>query len=421
MLKTKLHQLCQTLKQGVNSVSVYKTQKLFWRIGIGTLIGLFVSLLYWLGQETPPPEPQTKEDNIIYKGAVSALPREEVWVKRMEQSVKDMTSQKQIMDQELMLIKKQMEILHQTLNTWVESQTKQSVDSSSLSSRVGQGSASDTIHPTSDHLVPPVSTLGQITLDGSENNEALKTIDTWIPAGSFAQGVLVSGIVASTAVSSSSNPQPVVIRLLQDGTASRGWAVDLKDAYLIGACHGDLSAERAYCRLSTLSYTDPSGEVIEKDIEGWIVDADGRYGLFGPVVDRSDEVARQALVSGILGGIASFFSARSSQSVYPISPFGQTNALSTTDMLKGSASSGVGKALEKLADFAIKRAESMSPVILIDPGRTVDVVFKKGVTREADSQYTKTLKEHSDPIRYAQALTQAQKRFQNMQKQGRVS
>ncbi|KJV75458.1 bacterial conjugation TrbI-like family protein [Orientia tsutsugamushi str. UT76] len=47
-------------------------------------------------------------------------------------------------------------------------------------------------------------------------------------------------------------------------------------------------------------------------------------------------------------------------------------------MLQSGAYAGASNAFDKLADFAIKRADSMSPVVLIASGRVIDVVFKKG-------------------------------------------
>ncbi|CAM80133.1 TrbI/VirB10 family protein [Orientia tsutsugamushi] len=48
------------------------------------------------------------------------------------------------------------------------------------------------------------------------------------------------------------------------------------------------------------------------------------------------------------------------------------------DALQSGAYSGASNAFDKLADFAIKRADSMSPVIVVASGRVIDVVFKKG-------------------------------------------
>ncbi|NRA89965.1 MAG: conjugal transfer protein TraB, partial [Simkaniaceae bacterium] len=162
------------------------------------------------------------------------------------------------------------------------------------------------------------------------------------------------------------------------GNLPRGWKSRLKDAVMIGSCYGDLSSERAMCRIHSLSFVEANGRTVEKQVEGWIIGEDGSPGLRGIVVDRAGKVVREAFVAGMLSGMSNFFKSSAQSSVFPVSPFGQTDALKTDDVLKSGAAQGASNALEKLADFSIKRAEAMSPVLIVHPGRVVDVVFKKG-------------------------------------------
>ena len=186
--------------------------------------------------------------------------------------------------------------------------------------------------------------------------------------------------MADTGVSTSAEPQPILLRLVDHGIFSKGFRTDqLKDAILIGNCHGQISSERANCRMESVSLTSKDGNIIERKIEGWLIGEDGRPGIKGVVVDRASKVARAAMLNGILGGISSFFQSQASSGIYPISPItGQTNALTGGKALQAGASQGSSNALNKLADYAIKRAETMNPVIIIGAGRVVDVAFKKG-------------------------------------------
>ncbi|KJV76204.1 bacterial conjugation TrbI-like family protein [Rickettsia hoogstraalii str. RCCE3] len=89
------------------------------------------------------------------------------------------------------------------------------------------------------------------------------------------------------------------------------------------------------------------------------------------------------MLNGVLGGIAQFFQNQATNSIFPVSPItGQQNALKAQDSLKAGVYAGTGNALEKLADFAIKRAESMSPVIVVASGRVIDVYLKRFDLRE---------------------------------------
>ncbi len=227
----------------------------------------------------------------------------------------------------------------------------------------------------SEKGMPPLKKILHFST-GTQN--PFHNANDYVVAGTYAKAVLTSGVVASTSISAQGNPQPIMMRLGDHGNLPRGWKSKLKDAVMIGSCYGDLSSERAMCRIHSLSFVEANGRTVEKQVEGWIIGEDGSPGLRGLVVDRAGKVVREAFVAGMLSGMSNFFKSSAQSSVFPVSPFGQTNALKTDDVLKSGAAQGASNALEKLADFSIKRAEAMSPVLVVHPGRVVDVVFKKG-------------------------------------------
>lgn len=218
-----------------------------------------------------------------------------------------------------------------------------------------------------------------------------KDVKDYITSGSFARAVLETGVVVGTGTASSSSPEPIMLRLVDMAIFSKGFNTEqIKEAVLIGSCIGDISSERAKCRLETVSLKNRHGQIIEKAVEGWLIGEDGRPGIKGIVVDKSSDIARAAVLSGMLGGISQFFENQATNGIFPISPItGQQNALKAKDALKAGAFSGAGNALDKLADYAIKRAEAMSPVIVVASGRVVDVVFKKGFELNETAQELK--------------------------------
>ena len=56
-----------------------------------------------------------------------------------------------------------------------------------------------------------------------------------------------------------------------------------------------------------------------------------------------------------------------------------TAAGRSTSCLASVLAAGVGKALDRLAQYYIKLAENTFPVIEVDAGREIDVVITKGV------------------------------------------
>jgi conjugal transfer pilus assembly protein TraB len=220
-----------------------------------------------------------------------------------------------------------------------------------------------------------------IRLHNSKAHQLLKTTDNTIPAGAFARAILLGGVDASTSIQSASDPRPVLLRVTDPGTLPRKFKSDLKGCHVLAASYGDISSERVFMRLEKLTCVErKTGEVVEMNVQGYVAGEDGRAGLRGTVVDRAGESMRNALVGGFFSGMGSFLSeARNPVTFSPMSGLAQTNPLSNETILKHGASKGASNALEKYADFYIKRAEQLQPVIQVAAGRPVDIVFSQGL------------------------------------------
>ncbi|MCE3230852.1 MAG: traB [Alphaproteobacteria bacterium] len=68
-------------------------------------------------------------------------------------------------------------------------------------------------------------------------------------------------------------------------------------------------------------------------------------------------------------------------------------------MIKHGAGKGINNALDKYADFYIKRAEQLQPVIQVAAGRQVDIVFTEGISM-GESLYRQALGRSNDQGRY---------------------
>ena len=72
-------------------------------------------------------------------------------------------------------------------------------------------------------------------------------------------------------------------------------------------------------------------------------------------------------------------SVSTSSSSYSTSLLGTVSNASGSDALRGGVGAGVGRALDRLAQYYIKLAENTFPVIEVDAGREIDVVITQGV------------------------------------------
>lgn len=242
-----------------------------------------------------------------------------------------------------------------------------------------------------------------LSLRNARSNASLKTVDNTIPAGSFAKAVLLGGVDASASIQASSDPRPALLRLTDPGTLPRKFYADLKGCHALAACYGDISSERVFMRLEKLTCTErKTGEIVEVKVQGYVAGEDGRTGVRGSVVDRAGESMRNAMVGGFLGGIGEFLSqSQNAVTFSPVAGLAQTNPMGVKDMMKHGAGKGVHNALEKYADFYIKRAEQVQPVIQVAAGRQVDIVFTEGISL-GDSLYRQALGRSNDRGRYHQ-------------------
>ena len=223
-----------------------------------------------------------------------------------------------------------------------------------------------------------------LMLANSKSNKNLKTADNTVPAGAFAGAVMVGGVDASTSIQASNDPRPVLLRVTDPGTLPRKFKSDLCGCHVLAACYGDISSERVYMRLEKLTCTErKTGEIVEMAVNGYVAGEDGRAGLRGIVVDRAGESMRNAAIGGFLSGMGNFLSQSHSPVTFsPANGLAQTNPMTNPDMLKFGAAKGASGALDKYAEFYIKRAEQMQPVIQVQAGRKVDIVFTQGVAFE---------------------------------------
>ena len=351
---------------------------------VGGLIGIILILFVVSGGENKKPPHLTTsavpfEEDIQMTGVKESIDPRDVWTAKVEQKVevsneeftKKLEEAKEAQNIEVAKVQEELASLKELFTRQQEILERQELEESLAKSNA----------PVIDQINRrkiSTKTLGSFTKEYANKKKNFKD---YVTSGTFSRAVLMTGVVVGTGSNSQSNPEPVVLRLTDAGIFSKGKRTEqIKEAMLIGYCSGDLSSERAKCRLQTLSLENYNGEIVERPIQGWVFGEDGRYGVKGMVVDKSSDMLRMAMLNGVLGGVSNFLQNQSTKGAFPISPItGQQNALSGMSQLKGGMANGASDAFSKMADFVMERFNSMSPQIVIASGREVDVVFQHGV------------------------------------------
>jgi conjugal transfer pilus assembly protein TraB len=212
----------------------------------------------------------------------------------------------------------------------------------------------------------------------------LHHVDRSIPAGTTVKAILLSSVDMPCGVKGSTDPLPVKLRIIADGKLPHRVRARLKSGIITACVYGDLSSERVYFRLEKLTQVRADGFFIETQVAGYVSGEDGKYGLRGTVVDKSAELVENALFSGFMSGVSSFFEAAALAKLNPVIAFdGNSQGSCSPPSWKQSAgqlaisggSGGMTNALDELTDYFIRRAEQLRPVIQITPGRIVDITF----------------------------------------------
>lgn len=227
----------------------------------------------------------------------------------------------------------------------------------------------------SDARVVPPETAGKA--------EAKRDARSYVPSGSFFRAALLGGLDAPTGGQAQSNPHPILMRVQDNAFLPNRYRFKIKECLALGASHGDISSERAYIRLESLSCVRHDGKAIDVPVKGYVVGEDGKAGMRGRLVSKQGQVLANALVAGIGAGIGQAF--QQSATTVSTNPLGSVGTIDPGKQFQAGIGTGVGKALDRLSQYYITLAEKMFPIIEVDAGRTVDVVFTKGFSLETES------------------------------------
>lgn len=243
---------------------------------------------------------------------------------------------------------------------------------------------------------PPASGGTPATTAPPENAKVdeARTISTFLPV-SLTRGTLLGGLDAPTGGQSQSNPHPVLIRLSDNSVLPNRMRGEYRECFVIAAGYGDISSERAYLRTESLSCVRDDGTALEVRIQGSVYGEDGKVGLRGRLVTKQGQMLANALLAGVVSGIGQGLATSSTD--YSTSAFGTVASTTGADAYRAGLGTGVGRALDRLAQYYIRLAENTFPVIEVDAAREVDVVITKGARIDIPTTTAATSRLNTSP------------------------
>jgi conjugal transfer pilus assembly protein TraB len=402
-----------------NGKDILKKQNKHALVVLGMSLLILLGISHFVFQDAPPSIPPMMAKVEL---PMDKINMQDIWMNRQDNVLTRLESENKLSDQKLKMLeemifthkkkeeedekeklelKKTIMLLQQDLKTLssnvadvknqvITQQTPVQEHSRSLSSMPHVSKSDPFISPTKIFSEQPPCRGSLPSLDINEKGHPLKaplreyrmqseqkalfSVDDVVPAAVSVKALLVSSVDAVCGVYANSDPVPVKLRLLDDAHLPKGVTVKLKGCLVLASAYGNISNERVYMRLERLTQVNPKGEAIETEVVGYVSGEDGKFGVRGVVIDRSAKIVKNAAASGFLGGIGQVLQA--SVSRHAVESW-NTHSLGTQAAAKGAAN-GASSAFDMLAEYYIRRAEQIQPVLQVNAGRIVDITFTHG-------------------------------------------
>jgi conjugal transfer pilus assembly protein TraB len=167
----------------------------------------------------------------------------------------------------------------------------------------------------------------------------------------------------------------MAFQVLDSANLANRYKLDIRDCRFIAAAWGDLSSERTMGRTETLSCII-NGDTVEMPVRGQVIGEDGKAGIRGRLVTKQGQLLANALFAGSLSGIGRAFQAAATTTTAGAA--GITQTIDPDKVAQAGIGGGVSQASAMLANYYLKAADKLFPVIETDGGRVVEILVTKG-------------------------------------------
>lgn len=210
----------------------------------------------------------------------------------------------------------------------------------------------------------------------------------YIPANSYAQAKLISGVDAGVGMNAESNPRNALLRITGEIVSAGFGGKYLKTNKLIGCqmslkAIGDISSEKVYLDGVVMSCAKDANTFIEIPVKAYVSSV-GKAGVRGEIVSREGDMVLKSFVAGIASGFGNGVTQFSQPQQSLLSGNIQTDQQKMKSIMNGGLGSGLSSGSNSLAEFFIKRAEQYQPVISVNEGVEVNIVFIEGFSLNED-------------------------------------
>lgn len=257
-----------------------------------------------------------------------------------------------------------------------ENETAKKTDDGNIAVPIGQQGTNENTGvqvTVLQNLISVGEPIGEKNKEEQKKEETLNKKSLIIPAGSFVKGMLLSGVIAPTMGEGQGDPIPSLLRVTGISNLPNFSNADIRGCFVLTETKGNLATETVSFRLKTLSCVKNDGTTFEKAVTGYVTGENGMEGLPGRVVSKQGAIIARAFAAEFVGGIAEAFEQQGT--IVSTTASGVVTTLDPEQALQTGLFSGASEALNRISDFYMDLAENMVPVIEINSGRKIDIVF----------------------------------------------
>ncbi|MDA0938744.1 MAG: hypothetical protein O3C05_00425 [Proteobacteria bacterium] len=375
-------------------------QKMMGVLIIGSIVLLATGIIFFTEEEDKKNKLDSAKKQINISQPIRKVKAEDVWVEKAQMQIEQLIKKVEMVTKENEQLKQKVsnyEGIEERIKkieekASLETKVKQSEDNPKEvdeSTVVNQAKEDEEKNIKQEESMKEEKKIVSINIDlegGFNKKQHSKELEVYLPSGSYVGAELISGVDASVGVESQGDPRPVLFRItaravnaLYKGEPQK---VDLEGCIVTGAAIGDISSERVFVRLLKMSCSREKEKAFENEVEGY-ASSRGKAGIRGVVVSREGDFVSKSFIAGLFSGLGGGISQRYTSPEISFNTGGGSSNVGNKMGYKDIFGKGFGKGAEvagnKVSDYLIKRAEQYQPVVSVNAGQEVELVFNNGV------------------------------------------
>ena len=211
------------------------------------------------------------------------------------------------------------------------------------------------------------------------------TANNYVWAGSFFEGVMLTGLQGDAGINGSKNMGTALIRITSDGIMPNEQRSHLAGCFVLVSSYGDLSASSIVLHIETVSCAGPVFN-FEQKAYGAVFDMDAMQDLRGTSILKTKPLLGYSAAAGLLAGFGDGLkNLNTTQSLNPgagtITTFGSASSLA-----QSAGGGALSNPANRISDYIMKIADIYHPLVVARAGRHVSVLFTKGFWIDKEHQ-----------------------------------